>query len=53
MIGFSLAPEKSYKKECQEKTAPLRLNVGLFSAFSPTIGRVLRLLSPVVPISLS
>jgi len=29
-------PEKSYKRECQEKTALLGLNADFFSAFSPT-----------------
>jgi aryl-alcohol dehydrogenase-like predicted oxidoreductase len=29
-------PDQSYKRECQEKTAFLRLNADLFSAFSPT-----------------
>jgi hypothetical protein len=28
--------DKSYKRECPEKTAPPRLNAFLFSAFSPT-----------------
>jgi len=29
-------PEESYKRECPEKTASRRLDVDLFSAFSPT-----------------
>jgi hypothetical protein len=33
-----LLPERSYKRECQEKNPPRRLDAGpFFSAFSPTV----------------
>jgi hypothetical protein len=35
-IDPAVPPEKSYKRECPEKTAPRRLDADLFSAFSPT-----------------